>query len=177
MVAKGFNYTDEAIRSSALSLGTQGNLHTCWMAQLRHNLTVMTGIKEPSKGIIRSICFYLLTIALKYLFMLGFAPIWVNITDWQACSCPCGHQGALRHVELYSLWPDTAWKAVRYSSKQCDIPHICVSLLTVVDWCRLTLSLSGINSGLAATLCPGFQFPLYGSAKLRSQPPKDLCKN
>lgn len=42
------------------SLGTQGNLHTCWMAQQRDNShSVMTGIKQSSKDIISTFCFYL----------------------------------------------------------------------------------------------------------------------
>lgn len=163
MVAKGFNYTDEAIRSSTLSRDTRQFAHLLngpvaaqfsllWQAskshQRDHKKFLLLLVDDCPQPLVQAgICTY------------------TGEHHWLACL-------------LLSMWPTGSVascgavvpRALILLGKLSGIaannviPRICVSLLTVVDWCRLTLSLSGINSGLAATKCPGFQFSLYGSA-------------
>ncbi len=89
-------------------------------------------------------------------------------------------------IFLLHCWPPgsvaSCWAAVlRGPDIACElsviaannvIPCVCISRLTVFDWCQLTLLLSGINSRLTATMCPVFQLPLYSNDQLWSLLPK-----
>lgn len=99
--------------------------------------------------------------------------VWVYTFLWPSCSCTVGHQGALHHVELQSSGALTLLHELSVIAANNVIPRVCISRLTVFDWCQLTLLLSGINSRLTATMWPVFQLPLYRNGQLWSLLPKN----